>query len=321
VPNIRSVENIGPDLYDRSLVGVIVKINTSGTLGVNVQGNVIPARWADPIVAAEGDTVLVQLIIGRTGQTEAFVKAKITKSPRPARGTVSSVPPSSDTVTVTGTDGGTYTAYFVTSYTPTVSDEVLLSWFGSKPTIVGKVAATAAPTPAPPPAPTAPPPPPPQVGTAHFAAASSNTYWPPGGWGSWASGRGRVFQGSYGAGQVYGAWFYHNSPGQLAGRAITRVLILLGGRLAVGSFNSPVTVHFYLTSNASQPGGNVTHIAGPHNVTAWPGQGMTHYDLPADWGDDIVAGSGIGIMLDPYAGFYGVNEQPESGKLTLDWRI
>lgn len=319
VPNIRSIEGLLPESYDRTLVGVVVD---SGGLKVNVQGNVLAARWADPVVASAGDTVLVQLIIGRTGQTEAIVRARVTANPRPARGTVSSVPPSSDTVSVTGSDGVTYTAYFVTAYTPVVNDEVFLSWFGNRPTIMGKVAAVpVVASPIPPPSPAAPPPPPPQSGTSFYAATDSATYWPPGGWNSWAGGNGRVFQGQYGSGQVYGAWWYAGSPGQLAGRTINRFRIRLGPRLAVGSYNSPVTVHFYVTNNTNRPGGNVTHVAGPHNVGAGPGQGAVDYDLPVSWATNVINGGGMAIMGDPYAGFRGRNEFPESGLLIFDWSM
>lgn len=314
-----------PDAYDRTLFGVVVAdpVNSS-KLAVNVQGNVLAARWSDPIVAAVGDTVLVQLHIGLTGGTEAIVKARVIANARPGRATVSVVPPSSPTVTVTGTDGVTYTATFVTSYTPTVSDVVFLSWFGSQATIVGKVAATPAPpTPPPPPPAAPPPPPPPQTGENSYAAATSSTFWGPGGWDSWSGGRGRVYQGNYGSGQVYGAWFYNGSPGQMAGRSITRFRILLGNRINAGSFNSPVTVHFYAHSNTSKPGqfSDVSRTIGPYDVTANAGQGLTAYDLPGSFASQVISGGGIGIALDPYCGFLGAQEQPDSGKLIFDWSM
>lgn len=318
--NIRRIEGLLPDAYDRTLLGVVVK-GTDGYLYVNVQGNRLAARWVDPMVVAEGETVLVQLVIGRTGQTEAFVKGRVVSTPRPERGTVTSTPPSSETISVQGTDGRTYTARFVTSYTPTVGDQVLLSWLGTMPTVVGKVAVTPPPV-APPPAPAPPPPPPPpQTGLAVYGAGETNTLWPPGGWGTWAGGNGRVYQGQYGSGQVYGAAFYHDGPRQLAGRFIDRVRFTLGGRINAGSYNSAVTVHVYLTSNNFRPAGDVTTIDGPWNITAWPGQGLTDYDLPASWGTHFVNGAGLSLRGDPYAGFRGRNEQPDAFKLILDWRI
>lgn len=309
-----------PQQYDRTYMGVVVKTNNTGALGVNVQGNVLPARWADPIIVAVGDSVLVQIAVSRTGQSEAIVRGRITSRPRPARGTVSVVPVGSDTITVNGTDGHSYAATFVASYVPTVGDEVILSWNASLPSVVGKVAATPGPTPAPPPpAPAPPPPPAPTTGQSTYPATDSNTYWPPGGWGSWAGGGGHVYQGNYGSGHVYGAWFYSGAVRQLAGRNITRIRFYLGNRRAVGNYNSPVTVHIYVHNSANRPGGDVNRITGPHNVTAWAGQGLTMYDLPLAFGSTLQGGGGIAIYGDPYCGFNGRSIQPDSGKLIIDW--
>lgn len=317
---IRSVEMLAPEAYVRTYQGVITKNKTTGLFEVNVMGNTIQAKWNDPIVVSEGDTVLVQFGTGRTqALNSATVVGRMTSRARPERGTVSVVPPSSPTVTITGQDGITYSATFVTSYTPVVSDEVRLSWAGSNiPTIIGKIASTSAPPPAPPPV--APPPPPATTGTSAYWATDSNTYWPPGGWGSWAGGRGRVYQGNYGSGDVYGAFFYNGGPTQMSGRTIDNLRITLGNRLAVGSYNSAATIHIYATSNAWRPGGNITTVGGPVNVTAWAGQGYADYNITALAGH-LQAGGGIAIYGSPYAGFMGIPEQPDSGRLTFDWRM
>jgi hypothetical protein len=308
-----------PEAYSRSYQGIITKNRTTGLLEVNVMGNTIQAMWSDPLTLAEGDTVLVQFGVGRTQATNtATVVGKVTSRARPARGTVTVVPPSSPTITVQGSDGINYTATYITSYTPTVSDVVTLLWTSTNPTVVGKVAAAAAPPPPPPPV--AAPPPAPTTGTSSYWCTDSNTYWPPGGWGSWAGGRGRVYQGNYGAGDVYGAFFYNGATSQMAGRTIGEVRLALGNRIAAGSYNSPVTIHIYATSNSTRPGGNISAIAGPVNVTAWPGQGLTEYNITA-LAPQLQAGGGIAIYGNPYAGFLGIPEQPDSGRLTFDWRM
>lgn len=317
--NLRSIEGLLPEQYDRTYIGTVV--SSGGALAVSVQGNTIPARWSDPVTASVGDTVLVQLVVTRTGGTEAVVRDKVTSKPRPGRGTVTVVPPSSDTVTVTGSDGATYTAYFVTSYTPTVNDTVILSWGGTSPTIIGKAAAIPAPYLAPSAQPIAPPPAPPQSGQAIYAASDSATWWPSGGWNAWAGGNGRVYQGQYGSGQVYGAYFYAGSPGQLSGRGINRFRIILGSRLGVGAYNNQVTVHFYCHNSANRPGGDVSRVLGPFDVIAAPWQGPTMYDLPVSWASQVISGGGIAIALDPYAGFKGRNEEADSGKLVFDWSM
>jgi hypothetical protein len=318
--NFRPVEGLTPERYDRTYPGVVVRAGTgSSELRVNVMGNIIAARWSDPVIVAEGDTVLVQFVMSKNGLSEAYVRARVAARPRPYWGTVTVVPPGSSTVTVTGSDGYTYTADFTAHYTPVVGERVMLAWNASQATITGKFGSAPAP---PPPQPAyVPPPPPPPVttGVNTYWASSSNTFWGPGGWGSWAGGRGRVYQGNYGSGDVYGAWFYGGGPTQLQGRTIDRMRFVLGGRIAAGNFNSPVTVRFYAHNSTNQPGGIITGVAGPIDVTAWPGQGLTDYDL-TPLAPHVLAGGGIAIYNAPYAGFYGRNEQPDSGKLVFDWR-
>lgn len=313
--DLRAVETLAPDRRVTTYQGMMVK--SGGALAVNVNGNVLPARWADPLVVAEGDPVLVEISAGRAGQGTAFVRCRLTDKPRPAQGTVQTVPASSPTITVTGSDGVVYTATFVGSYSPVVGDPVILSWNAAVPSVVGKITTTAAP----------PPPPsaiqPPQAvttGQTPYPASWSETYWSSGGWGRWAGGGSRVFQGNGGSGQVYGAWFYSGSVAQLAGKTITRIRFTLGARHPVGNSGAPATVHFYTHGNASRPSsGDINRLTGPFDATAQPAQGLTDYDLPLSFATDLLNGGGIAIAGDPYAGFSGVTAQPESGLLTIDW--
>lgn len=303
--------------------GVIVNTAAVGTvLGVNVNGNVLPAQWADPLVVTVGDTVMVEITGAATGQGAAFVKSRLAMNPRPPQGTISTVPPGSPTVTVTGTDGAAYAATFVSSYTPAVNDIVILSWNASQPTVLGKVGSVALPPPPPPPVAqqaVLPPPPPPITGTSYYPATDSDTIWPAGGWGSWGGGGGHVYQGSYGSGPIYGSWFYGGSTTEMSGRVITRIQIRLGSRRRVGSYNLPVAAHFYAHLSPNKPGGDVNRIAGPFDVTIQPGAGQQTVDLPNWMGDALMAGGGICIAGDPYMGFEGRYTQPDSGTLTIDW--
>jgi hypothetical protein len=302
-----------------------IMVSTNGVLGVNVWGNVLPARYADPLVVNVGDTVVVDLMAGPTGQSEAVVSGKLTAAPRPGTGTVATVPPSSPTITVTGTDGIGYTAYFVGSYTPTVNDNVILAWNAATPTVTGKVGATAAPPPpVPPPAPA---PQPVASGTNTYACTDSDTYWSGGGWGSWAGGGSRVYQGggSYG-GPVSGAWFYAGSPSELAGRTITAIYFQFGSRLAVGASNTAVTAHLYFHTNVTKPGGDVTRVSGPFDVTIPAGAGQVAASItPTNYGDfttaanALTSGGGISINGESYAGFQGRNQEPGSGLLSIAW--
>jgi hypothetical protein len=297
--------------------GVMVLLDLT-TLAVNVNGNILPVQYADPLVLAEGDPVLVEISSGATGQGEAFVRCRLTDAPRPGEGIVKTVPPSSPTITVTGSDTIDYTAKFVDSYAPVVNDPVIMSWNAAVPTVVGKVTTTSAPPP--PAAPPNAPPPPSSSGTGKYAATDSDTYWSPGGWGSWAGGGSNVYQGSYGSGQVYGAWFYSGSPAELAGRDIFAIRFTLGSRRPVGSNNSPITLHLYAHSNQSKPGGDVTRTVGPYDVVILPGAGQQTFGLPLSFAPALTGGGGIAIAGDPYAGFTGIKTEPMSGFLELDWR-
>lgn len=318
--NLRAVES-GQERRETAYRGVAVQVGTTGQLGVNVNGNVIAAKWADPVVVAAGDPVLVTISTGRSGGSEAIVRARLADRPRPGRGTVKTVPPSSPTVTVTGTDGTDYVATFVSSYTPVVGHKVLLSWNAAVPSIQGEVSVTAAPY-TPPPTAVVAPPATVTSGEEHYPATDSDTWWPSGGWGSWAGGGGRVYQGDYGSGPLTGAYFYGGAVSQLQGKIITRLRIILGSRLAVGSNNAAVVVHFYAHTSANKPGGDVSRVIGPFDVVANPGQGLWTYDLPPDlYGPTLINGGGIAIYGNPYAGFKGRREEPEAGKLIVNWSL
>lgn len=313
--DLRAVEQLLPDRNTTTYQGTMV--NVGGVLQVNVNGNFIPARYSDPLVLAAGDPVLVDISSSRAGQGTAFVRNRLTATPRPGQGKVLTVPASSPTITVTGSDGVVYSATFVASYTPVVGDSVILSWNAAVPSVIGKITTTAAPPPPPPPVQA--PPTAATTGSTPYPAASSGTWVPSNGvWDSHAGGGSNVYQGTYGV-TTYGAWFYAGSTAQQAGKTITRIRFVLGARRPVGNNNQPAMVHFYAHTSANKPGGDVARTVGPYDVVAQPGQGPTQYDLPLSFAAVLQAGGGIAIAGEPYAGFLGVQAHPESGLLTLDW--
>jgi hypothetical protein len=289
--------------------------DANGLLAVNVQGNVLYPRYQDPVVVAVGDPVSVVI----TGTGDAVVTGRVTLAPRPAEGVVKTVPPSSPTITVTGTDGIDYVAKFAASYTPTVNDNVLLAWNASYPYVTGQVGVVAAPTTPGTPAVSAPVGQD-QSGQTPYPATDSATWVPGlGVWDSWSGGGGRVYQGSSSGYTTYGAWFYAGSVAQLAGRRIDRIQFTLGSRRAVGASNSPATVHFYAHTSANRPGGDVTRTTGPFDVVIQPGAGQQTFDLPTSFAGALAGGGGISIAGDPYAGFAGYLQEAASGLLTIDW--
>lgn len=283
---------------------------TPTALRLNVDGNTVPFRCLDPVTVAVGDTVAVDMVASPTGQAEAWVIGRLSAGFRPATGSVKIVPASSASITVTGTDGTDYTAYFITSYTPTVGDNVDLSWAASIPYVTGKVGTTAANTN--PALPVAPPPPPPPAGTTPYPATDSDTYTS--GW----AGLGTVAQGTSN-GTNAGAWFYASSPTELAGRTITRIRFTLGSRRPVGNSSAPVTVHLYAHTAANKPSGDVSRTQGPFDVVIQPGAGQTAIDLPLTWASVLTNGGGIGIYGDAYAAFAGRTTEPASGLLQISW--
>lgn len=315
--DLRGLETTPPAGAVTTYPGLVVKDST-GKLAVNVNGSIIPARWSDPLVVAAGDPVTVAITAGPTGLGDAVVTGRITMQPRPGTGTVKTVPASSSTITVTGTDTVDYTATFAASYTPVVSDNVILAWNANTPTVTSKVGTVAA---APSTSPVvAAPPSAPAMGTATYTAQDSATWVPGlGVWDAWARQGGRPYQGSSSGYTTYGAWFYAGSAAQLAGRTVTRIQFTLGTRLAVGASNDPITLHMYAHTSANRPGGDVTRSTGPYDVTIQPGAGPQTFDLPTSFAAALQNGGGIGVAGDPYAGFNGRLQEPASGLLQIDW--
>lgn len=290
--------------------GVITGTQTA--LTVNVNGNTIPVRWADPITVQVGDPVLVMI-----WNDEAIVMGRLTEKPRPGTGTVKTVPVGSPTITVTGSDNIDYVASFEASYTPVVNDAVTLAWYAGIPNVIGKVGTTAAPQ-----AYTTPVSAPPTItsGQSTYWATDSATWSPSlGVWDSWAGGQRNVYQGTWSGYTLYGSWFYAGSPTELSGRTISRVQFKVGARLMVGNYNQPDTFHFYAHSSTNRPGGDVSRVVGPFDVVIQPASGTFIFDLPTSFASTITGGGGISIAGESYGGVKGIQLQPDSGLLIMDW--
>lgn len=293
--------------------GVIVR--HAGVRKVNVWGNYLPVRFADPVTANVGDTVLVDIASGATGQSRATVLAKLTSEPRSATGTIWAV--GTETLTV-DTAEGQYEARFVGSGYQS-GDLVLLAWAGGEPYVTGTLTPGTGEPPPDEAKGVAPPPEKPSKGSAKAAAQGSGTLWPPGGWGSWAGGGSKVHQGSWAGQTVYGAWFYGHPFTHLQGRTITRIQFRLPARLNVGAYNDTLTVHLYAHTSSNKPNGDVNRVAGPFSVSVTPGQNAQWVDLPNSFANALIAGGGIAIEGNPYMGFRGVRQDRESGRIIIDW--
>jgi hypothetical protein len=253
------------------------------------------------------------------GQSTAIVLGGYTDQPRPSTGVVLAVGVAE--IVIAGEDGVTYTTdrYLgaVTDYA--VTDELYITWDAARPTILGKVSGVTVTPDSPPPT----PPPPPQTGRTDLIATASDTWWGPGGWGSWATSRGggeTVYSGTQSGSAVTGAWFYGAPKPELAGKTIVGIRFKLPPRLAgTGAYNSPVTIHLYAHTNGSRPGGDVNRVAGPHDVVVSAGSGGGDITLPLSFGPALAAGGGISIAGDPYVGFASRLSNAENGRIIIDW--
>lgn len=279
------------------------------------------AAWPSGVYAAPGEPVLIAELVRADAPAQYVVLGRV-GADGPREGTVTTVPGGSDTITVTA-NSVAYTATFLASYTPLVGDRVRLFWQGRDVTVVGKVGVT-------PGAGTidagiGAPPPPKSSGTFNAPATDSATYWSGGGWDSIRPYGGIVGQGTiYGTSNVItGAWFYGNTMAELAGARIDRVRFRVPQRRSVGDLNSALTLHLYAHTSPGRPGGDVSRVVGPTDISipaGWnPDPGDGFIDLPTSYASTLIAGGGISISGDPYLSFLGKPSDPASGQLRLDW--
>ncbi|MDF9748621.1 hypothetical protein [Arthrobacter sp. ES3-54] len=281
----------------------------------NLNGNLLDAYWANSVSPQQDGPIAVELTEQGNGQSSALVTDGYSDQPRPRTGTVLSV--GITEIVLTGADGITYTtSRFSGSYM--VGDPVYVAWDAAAPIILGKLPSI---TPTPPtrtPVEASPITP---TGTARAAAGKTNTWWGPGGWGSWAEskqGGEQVYSGTWAGSTVTGSWFYGAAFTNLGSKTITEIRFRLPKRLNIGGSGS-ATVHLYAHTSKYQPGGDVNRTVGPWDVTVTQGQGAHWITLPLTFAPVLKAGGGISITGDPYVGFDGRLKDPQSGRIEMDW--
>lgn len=286
-----------------------------GALSVNVNGMTVPAPWPAAYSPAAGDAVTVIFADGT-----ARILGPTSTGPRPLTGTVNAAASGGKIPILAG--GSIYQCRYVGT-APATGALVRLSWDAVEPWIWPSAAAVV-PPPLAPVVPPAPPPPPdtgPSVGTLALPAVASSTWRSDSGWGRWGT---NLRQFRYGSeAESHGAWFYGATARQLAGRTITGARIYLPVRDRVGSYNAALAARLHRHTSDSQPGGDVSRVAGPESRTLAPiGNGPTGWvGLPEAWGQALVdSGGGIGISGSPYLGLVGVSDDAQSGLIHLDWR-
>jgi len=285
----------------------------------NVGGSLLDARWCAGVRPAQGLNIVVDITNDGQGQSSALVLDAYTEQPKPGTGTATAVIPggAATLIEFVGEDGVTYsTDQFIGSFNP--GDPIYLNWDADKPTIMGKIGALA-----PPPVEVPPPPPPTvaQTGEVSIPATASDTFGV-GGWGRWASstnGGEDVYTGTWGGYTVTGSWFYGAPRPELQGKTITRIQFRVPARLNVGASGNAL-IHFYAHDSTARPGGgDVVRVVGPHDVNVPQGFGGGFTDLPLSFAPVLVAGGGISIAGNPYAGFQSRLDNPSFGQLLISW--
>jgi hypothetical protein len=285
---------------------------------VRIGGNQQVAAWPDNVYAAPGEPIIVAQIGKGDAPAQNVVVSRVGAA-GPREATVTAAPGGSDTITVTA-DATDYLATFVASYTPTVGDRVRVLWQGRDATVIGKVGVTPAPAT---PAPSTPPPPAPAAsGTFDRACTDSATYSAGYGWNGYYGQN--LYQGNgspWGAPSANsGSWFYSGAFAELAGATYKRVQLRIPARKSGGNYNSAGTIHVYIHTSPTRPGGDVSRVAGPYDFTIPAGFGGGLVDLPVSTAPLLVSNGGVSISGDPYMGFKGKTEDPSSGQVLIDWQ-
>lgn len=283
--------------------GLVVGVGSG--LGVNVDGAIYSQPWwPETYVPAIGDAVRVLLCAG-----EASILGATGTGTRSATGTVAGAAVNG-LLPVTIGSATVQCRYLGTA--PGTGTLVLLSWQATTPWVIGSAAAsTSAPPTSTPTGPSAPPPT--ASGTLTLSAVDSGTYT-----NTWWSAD--VRQGTYGSVNYFGAWFYGSGPGQLAGATVTGFRLRLGSRLRIGSYNSGITAHIYRVTQGAKAGAP-GYADGPNDVALGVNAGAQWVALPASVGQNLVnAGAGgMGLTGSGYGGVQGLDTDPASGQIALDW--
>lgn len=283
-----------------------------------VDGSMLEARWLDPIQPVQNGPIVIDITNYGKGQSSALVVGGYTDQPRPSTGVVLAVGVADLVIGVE--DGQTYTTERVIGAIAdyALQDSVYLDWSGGQPTVLGKPTTITVTPPTPEPVTVAPKP---VTGTAKASAGKSNTWWAPGGWGSWAgsqNGREQVYSGTWGGATVTGSWFYGAAFTNLDDKTVEAIRFYLPARLNIGS-TADATVHLYAHTSKYQPGGDVSRTVGPHTVTIPMSRKPGLITLPLSFAPVLKAGGGISIAGDPYTGFNGRLSDPQSGRIEMDW--
>lgn len=272
------------------------------------------AVWNDHVWAVRGEPITVARAKTPDGPFENRVIGRVGR-PGADTGTVLTV---NATYLLVSVGAAEVRARFDAAKTYSPGDVVALDWKGATVTALFVVTAYTPPIPSAPP--TVPPPGAATMGELKPLAFDSATWVPGlGVWNAWAGGNQNVYQGSQSGHTTYGSWFYNGQTRQLAGASVTSVLFRVPKRRNVGSYNDTITLHVYVHTSDTRPGGDVARVLGPYDLTIPAGFQGGFKALPVAAGEQLKNGGGISITGEPYAGFDGKALDPSSGQLIIGW--
>jgi hypothetical protein len=274
------------------IVGTFVSTNSNGTVQVDFGNGPISCQSASPTQPLPGDSV----VCIQNGASTVMLGPS---SPRSPYGTVTAT--GSPTITVT-TSSGSQQLFYVTTYTPTIGDTVVIS--GG--IVVGKASGTPAGNYAPPPAA-------PKKYLVEFVARDSGTYYVPG----------SVYNNTdvwcTSTGNNIGAWFYGTSIADTIpnGAVINSVQLYVEEFYNEFPFSRALIGLHALTSKSGAPSIS--------SAVAIPG-GAGWITLPTSFGDALKTGTrkGVGTGSSGGSGFHkyrGRSADADSGKLRIGWTV
>lgn len=305
----------GAQAGTRTMLGT-VRTPASGPPVVTVGGSPIRARWLSGITAADNDTVLVQIAKDSSGQAVGIVLGVAMESPAPLVGTVTAVKAGVRTIQVKAGWMGEISAAYVTTYSPTVGDEVTLIWQGSHPIALG---ARSAKLPAG--SDWQQPTPPPDAGTGLTMRAIKSSTWDEqtNSWDSYAASD--LIFGPGARGQSIGLWAYGAAGQPAQGKAVNSVRLKVPLRLsAYGKAGNQVQATLAPTEPLVD-GERPRLVAGQTKKLTLPASYEGDWvDLPSEWGAMLAVGGGICVYdASSHGGLAGIESDPESGLVKMTW--
>lgn len=302
----RQINSLKPS--GRRSVARVLDVTTSGEVLIELDRE----KVTGPMVMAgysptPGDWVLVERLPHVTVVLGAYFPT--VRSPS---GTVSNTAPGTpNMIEVTDDYGVARVMPYMSTYTPTSGDKVVVHWGDTVGLVLGKRGTIAAP-----PAQSYFPPSRPSASNPATFPAVDAASWRGGSWYS-----SEVIQGDYGGwGQNYGSWFYGGAIHQtLSGATAVSAAIYLPRVRGGANYGPGETVHLWRHTDNFRPAGDVSRVEGAFDTGPVP-LGGGWYAMSTALAQHLIdADGGVGIAGDPYVKIASRSEDPATGSISIQW--